>query len=309
MAWRVLTPPLPSPIAMLAGAASHRVWEEQHHSLGRDLQAQSLCWVAGRAQDTHSVTGEALHQAEDGAVEDVRNHTAVTELLLLFPRSLHLGWKTRNGPLSVTSPQSHTATQEHRTSIVLMFHTPFQGRGDASCEGTRQTLLLSVVQGGGQTTQPTPVSSQEAEIVILELLFPSFYMFRSLALPQTVPGFLRSCDILLQDFNFISSLLTCLCTLSFFPPSDICHVFPKCLALERTLHSRDWPNARFCLTTNPVPTHTCRETEWFSCSQNICGCADLSQEDEGRMSSWSSWRDSGTSTSHCVCRLCSVEGF
>lgn len=77
--------------------------------------------MTGRAQDTHSVAGEALHQAEDGAVEDVGNYTAVTELLLLFPRSLHLGWKTRNGPLSLTSPQSHTATQEHGTSIVLMF--------------------------------------------------------------------------------------------------------------------------------------------------------------------------------------------
>lgn len=104
LAWQILTPPLPSPTTTLAGAASHRVWKELHHFLGIDLQAQSLCWVAGRAQDTHSVTGEALHQAEDGAVEDVRNHTAVTELFLLFPRSLHLGWKTRNGPLSLTSP-------------------------------------------------------------------------------------------------------------------------------------------------------------------------------------------------------------
>lgn len=36
LAWQVLTPPLPSPITILAGAASHRVWKEQHHSLGRD---------------------------------------------------------------------------------------------------------------------------------------------------------------------------------------------------------------------------------------------------------------------------------
>lgn len=159
-----------------------------------------------------------------------------------------------------------------------------------------------------QPIEPTPLGSQEAETVVLELLFPAFNMFRSLALPQTVSGFLSYCDILLQALHFTSCpphLPLC----PFFPPSDIYHVSPKCLALERTLHSRDWPNARFCLTPNPVPTLTCRQTEWFSCSQNICSCADLSQGAEERMSSWSSWRDSGTSTSHCVCRLGSAEGF
>lgn len=107
LAWQILTPPLSPPIATLAGAASHRAWEELHHSLGRDPQAARLCWGAGRAQDTDPVAGEALHQAEDGAVEDVGDHAAVTELLLLFPRSL--GWKTRSG-LSASRLQSHTIT-------------------------------------------------------------------------------------------------------------------------------------------------------------------------------------------------------
>lgn len=57
----------------------------------------------------------------------------------------------------------------------------------------------------GQPTEPTPVDSQEAETVVLELLFPVFNMFKSLALPQTVPSFLRSCDILLQALHFSSS--------------------------------------------------------------------------------------------------------
>lgn len=154
LAWQLLTPPLPSPITTLAGAASHRACKEQHHSLGRAPQAQSLCWVTGRAQDTHSVAGEALHQAEDGAVEDVGNHTAVTELFLLFPRSLHLGWETRNGPLSLTSPESHKHVRT-RNKHFPDVQTPFQGHGEASCE--EKTLLLRVVQGrGSQLNQHQP---------------------------------------------------------------------------------------------------------------------------------------------------------
>lgn len=49
------------------------------------------CSLTDSYQETHSVTGEALHQAENGAIKDVRNHTAITKFFLLFPGSLHLG--------------------------------------------------------------------------------------------------------------------------------------------------------------------------------------------------------------------------
>lgn len=49
------------------------------------------CSLTSSSQDTHSVTGEALHQAENGAIKDIRDHTAITKFFLLFPRSLHLG--------------------------------------------------------------------------------------------------------------------------------------------------------------------------------------------------------------------------
>lgn len=75
--------------------------------------------------------------------------------------------------------------------------------------------------GGSQLNQHKRASSQQAETALLEILFPSsYYMFRSLALPQRVPAFLRSLQHFALSFtlHFLSPL-TCLCTLSsfFFP--------------------------------------------------------------------------------------------
>lgn len=57
----------------------------------RSMRSTEDCSLTNSYQDTHSVTGEALHQAEDGAIKDIRDHTAITKFFLLFPRSLHLG--------------------------------------------------------------------------------------------------------------------------------------------------------------------------------------------------------------------------
>lgn len=43
------------------------------------------------SKETHSVTGEALHKAEDGAIKDVRDDATIADLFLLLVGGQHLG--------------------------------------------------------------------------------------------------------------------------------------------------------------------------------------------------------------------------
>lgn len=99
---------------------------------------------------------------------------------------------------------------------------------------------------------------------------------------------------------YILSPLTCLCNL----PCDIYHVFPSCLTLERTLHSRHWPNTKFCLITNPLPhAHVHEDRVLFIWPEHLWLCWpqprgwDTAEE---RMPLLNSCGDSGISTCHCA---------
>lgn len=278
-------------------------------------------------QETHSVAGEALHQAENGAIEDVRNHTAITKFFLLFPRSLHLGWKTdKEAPSCSNSfPVSclSRVMQPHKNIgqvLPCMFRRHLRAsetvepivnwhKNTAASHGTRKGEVANWTNTNVPALSRQKLSYWKSCFHPLTTCLEAWPCHRQSLLFWGLATFCSKLYTLLP----LPRDLPVYFVLILFSPSDIYHAFPRSLALERTLHSRNWPNTQFCLITNPLPhAHVHGDRVLFIQPEHLWLCWPQPRgwnTVEERMPLLNSCRDSGMSTCHCVWRLCNAEGF
>lgn len=66
---------------------------------------------------SHPVTGQTLDQAEDGAIEDVRDHTAVVRLFLPLGTEQQLSWNDHSRRDDETIINSNTISLRGQSKI------------------------------------------------------------------------------------------------------------------------------------------------------------------------------------------------